>query len=194
RRPRPLLGRARRRRHRRVPGRPGPVLVRRRRDGGRAGRRRLGGGRRGARVLVARLRAARLGPLSQRSRGPARLGPVRLQPVPSGPMDTSVPPAQVAPALTVAPARSDADRFVRRLLFLDPEAPKVSILGAESAFQKSIAISAIRCLITYIALPLLRPVVDLSGGVGPVLGLVVGTVSMVAIVFAARRFFAADHK
>ncbi len=109
-------------------------------------------------------------------------------------MDTSVPPAQVAPALTVAPARSDADRFVRRLLFLDPEAPKVSILGAESAFQKSIAISAIRCLITYIALPLLRPVVDLSGGVGPVLGLVVGTVSMVAIVFAARRFFAADHK
>ena len=83
---------------------------------------------------------------------------------------------------------------MRRLLFLDPEAPKVSILGAESAFQKSIAISAIRCLITYIALPLLRPVVDLSGGVGPVLDLVVGTVSMVAIVFAARRFFAADHK
>jgi hypothetical protein len=107
-------------------------------------------------------------------------------------MDTTVP--QAASAAPAVPVRSSADRFARRLLFLDPAAPKASIFGAESAFQTSIAISAIRCLITYIALPLLRPVIDLSGGVGPALGLVVGAVSMVAIFFAARRFFAADHK
>ena len=35
---------------------------------------------------------------------------------------------------------------------------------------------------------------DLSGGVGPALGLAVGAVSMVAIVFSMRRFFAADHR
>jgi hypothetical protein len=109
-------------------------------------------------------------------------------------MDTTVPHASAAPGLAPTVQRSDADRTVRRLLFLEPDAPKVSLFGAQSAFQKSIAISAVRCLITYIFLPLLRPVVDLSGGVGPTLGLIVGAVSMVAIYFAVRRFFAADHK
>ena len=55
-------------------------------------------------------------------------------------------------------------------------------------------ISAARCLLTYIVLPVLGPIVGFSGRVGPVLGLVVGTVSMVAIVASIRRFFAADHR
>jgi hypothetical protein len=106
-------------------------------------------------------------------------------------MDTVTP--DTAPSAEV-PQRSDADLLARRLLRLPPDAPKVSLFAAQSAFQKSIAISATRCIITYILLPLLRPVIDLSGGVGPALGLTVGAVSMVAIVFAVRRFFAADHK
>jgi hypothetical protein len=95
---------------------------------------------------------------------------------------------------SAAPTRSAADRRVRRLLRLPEDAPRVSIFAAQSAFGRSIAISATRCLLTYVALPLLGPVVDLSGGVGPILGLLLGFVSMVAIVVAARRFFAADHK
>jgi hypothetical protein len=55
-------------------------------------------------------------------------------------------------------------------------------------------ISAARCLLTYIVLPILGPVVGFSGRVGPVVGLVVGAVSMVAIVASIRRFFAADHR
>ena len=56
-------------------------------------------------------------------------------------------------------------------------------------------ISAARCLLTYIVLPVLGPIIGLArGGVGPVLGLTVGTVSMVAIVASIRRFFAADHR
>ncbi len=105
-------------------------------------------------------------------------------------MDSAAPSS----ADTVAPRRSEADLWARKLLFLDPDAPKVSIFAAQSAFQKSIAVSATRCLITYIFLPLLRPVIDLSGGVGPALGLTVGAVSMIAIIVAMRRFFAADHK
>lgn len=106
-------------------------------------------------------------------------------------MDTTVP---AAPATAPSLERSPADRTMRRLLLLPVDGPKASIFGAEGAFQKSIAISAIRCLITYVLLPVLRPLIDLSGGVGPVLGLVVGAVSMVAIAFSVRRFFAADHK
>lgn len=65
--------------------------------------------------------------------------------------------------------------------------------SAENVFSASIAVSAVRCLLTYVALPLLAPVLDLTGGVGPVLGLVVGAVSMAAIVVSMRRFFAAAH-
>jgi hypothetical protein len=98
------------------------------------------------------------------------------------------------PTSTAAPTRSAADRRVRRFLRLPEDAPRASILSAQNAFGSSIAISATRCLVTYVALPLLGPVVDLSGAVGPILGLLLGFVSMVAITVAARRFFAADHK
>jgi len=111
---------------------------------------------------------------------------------------TAVPtPAEptVAPQhATPVDERTTADRVMRRVLLLPPDAPKESIFGSESVFGKSIAISAVRCLITYVFLPLLGPVINLSGTVGPILGLVLGAVSMVAIWFSMRRFFAADHK
>ena len=87
-----------------------------------------------------------------------------------------------------------ADRFMRRVLRLPVDAPRQSIFGAENAFGKSIAISATRCLITYVFLPLLAPIVNLAGAIGPILGLLLGAVSMVSIVFSMRRFFASDHK
>jgi hypothetical protein len=109
-------------------------------------------------------------------------------------MDSALPATAVAVDAPAVPVRSDADRLARRLLRLPIDGPRVSLFGAQSAFQRSIAISATRCLITYIFLPILRPIVDLSGGVGPALGITVGAVSMIAIFFAVRRFFAADHK
>ena len=100
----------------------------------------------------------------------------------------------LAAAQAGVPVRSAADRRMRKLLLLDPDAPRVSIFGSEQLFGRSIAISAVRCLITYVFLPLLAPIFNLSGVYGPILGLVLGAVSMVAIVFSMRRFFAADHK
>jgi hypothetical protein len=104
-------------------------------------------------------------------------------------MDTgiTVPPPDVA-------ERSPADRRMRRLLRLPVDAPRQSIFDTESVFGRSIAISAVRCLVTYVFLPLLAPIVDLTGAFGPILGLLLGAVSAVAIVFSMRRFFAADHK
>lgn len=66
--------------------------------------------------------------------------------------------------------------------------------AAEKAFGTSILISTVRCLLTYVLLPLLKPVIDLSGGVGPALGLVIGAVSATAIIFSMRRFWRADHR
>jgi heme O synthase-like polyprenyltransferase len=100
------------------------------------------------------------------------------------------------PAVTARPAvaRSAADRRMRRLLRLPEDGPRESIIGAHNAYSKSIAISALRCTITYLLLPLLAPVVDLSGTAGPIIGIVLSAVSIVAIVFSTRRFFAADHR
>lgn len=82
-----------------------------------------------------------------------------------------------------------------RLLRLPVDAPPTSVFGAEDAFGKSIAISAIRCTFTYILLPLLAPVVSLTGSnVAPLIGITLGIVSMVSITFSMRRFFASNHK
>jgi hypothetical protein len=103
-------------------------------------------------------------------------------------------PAVSMPIATAPTARSAADRRMRRLLQLPEDAPRVSIFEAQRAFGRSVAISGVRCLLTYVMIPILGPIVGVAGTVGPVLGLVLGTVSMVAIVFATRRFFAADHR
>ncbi len=81
---------------------------------------------------------------------------------------------------------------MRRLLRLPPNAGTGET--AEKAFGASILVSTVRCLLTYVLLPLLKPVIDLSGGVGPVLGLVIGAVSATAIVFSMRRFWRANHR
>ncbi len=105
-------------------------------------------------------------------------------------MDATIPTA-VDPS---AHQRSPADRFMRRILGLAEDAPKVSIIDAQNAFSKSLVLSGTRCLLTYVLIPLAGPILGLSGVLGPILGFVLSAVSMVAIFFAVRRFFAADHK
>jgi hypothetical protein len=92
------------------------------------------------------------------------------------------------------PARSAGDERMRRLLRIPDDGPRGSARSAENAFSTSVLVSAVRCLITYVLLPVVGPVVGVAGDVGPVVGLVVGTVSFVAIVAAMRRFFRADHR
>jgi hypothetical protein len=107
-------------------------------------------------------------------------------------MDSAV--TTTADTSTSVPVRSAADRTMRRVLRLPVDAPKQSIMGAEGVFGKSIMVSGLRCTLTYIVLPLLAPIFNLSGASLPVIGLLLGAVSMVAIVISMRRFFAADHK
>jgi hypothetical protein len=90
--------------------------------------------------------------------------------------------------------RSRADRRMRALLRVHDDAPGVTPASAEGAFSRSILISASRCLLTYVVLPLLGPIVNFSGSVGPLLGLLLGAISVVAIIASMRRFFAADHR
>ena len=108
--------------------------------------------------------------------------------------DTTAPAADQAvnSTPTVAPSSSSADRFMRRLLRL-PEGRTATADQARSAFQKSLVISTCRCLLMYIVFPFVLPAVGIARGVGPYIGLTIGVLAMVSIVYSIRRFWRADH-
>ena len=65
---------------------------------------------------------------------------------------------------------------------------------ATRAFSRSMLISATRCLLTYILFPWVLPLLGVTAGVGPALGLPIGAVAVVSNVFTIRRFWASDHR
>jgi hypothetical protein len=89
---------------------------------------------------------------------------------------------------------SPADRRMRRLLRLPTDAPKASEASARQLVEKSLLISMARCLLTYIVLPFVAPVLGFATGVAPAIGIVVGTVAIVANVASVRRFWRSDHR
>jgi multisubunit Na+/H+ antiporter MnhB subunit len=103
-------------------------------------------------------------------------------------VDTTIAPGGAPPR-----ERSRADVFMRRLLRVDQAGP-VGGAAAERVFSTSILISATRCLLTYIVLPFVAPILGLAAGVGPALGIVIGVVAIVFNVKSMRRFWRADHR
>ena len=93
-----------------------------------------------------------------------------------------------------APQRSRADLMMRSLLRIHERPAGLTSGDAYSAFQKSMLISAVRCTLTYVVFPFVAPAIGFATGVGPWVGLLIGTVAIVCDVFTVRRFFAADHK
>ncbi len=92
------------------------------------------------------------------------------------------------------PRWSARDLRMRRLLCLPVDAPTASVASAQGLVETSLLISASRCLLTYVFLPFLAPLLGLKFGIGPVLGIVVGVVAIVANVASVRRFWRADHR
>lgn len=108
------------------------------------------------------------------------------------PIDTATPARPATDTVVTAPASSSADRFMRRLLRL-PEGRTATADEARSAFQKSLFISTCRCLLMYIVFPFVLPAVGIARGVGPYIGVTIGVLAMVSIVYSIRRFWRADH-
>ncbi len=83
---------------------------------------------------------------------------------------------------------------MRRLLRV-PEGPATATNeSAQRMFSKSILISATRCLLTYVLLPIVAPAIGAATGIGPAVGIPLGLVAMCFDVLAVRRFWRADHK
>ena len=65
---------------------------------------------------------------------------------------------------------------------------------AANAFSLSMLISGIRCLLTYIVFPWVLPLLGVAAGVGPVIGLTVGTIAIGFNLASIHRFWVADHR
>lgn len=64
---------------------------------------------------------------------------------------------------------------------------------AERVFSKSVVISGIRCILTYLIFPFVAPLVGVTSSVGAVIGVLIGIVAIVFNVLSIRRLFAANH-
>ena len=83
---------------------------------------------------------------------------------------------------------------MRRLLRLPVDAPRATEASARQLVETSLLISMARCLLTYVVLPFVLPVLGIAAGVTPFVGIVVGIVAIAANVASVRRFWRADHR
>ncbi|GAB3814959.1 hypothetical protein GCM10028820_11570 [Tessaracoccus terricola] len=92
-----------------------------------------------------------------------------------------------------AETRSAADRFMRRLLRVSTTDKKV-VGDAHKAFRTSLVISAIRCLITYLVVPIAVPLLSFAGVFAAPIGIALCIVAVVNGVHSVRRFWISDHR
>ena len=126
---------------------------------------------------------------------------------PVAPVAPSVASGAAAPAATTttgavpaaggsAPTgfRSDAlpDRVMRRLLGVRALTPGSSE-GAHRAFRISVVFSGIRCLITYLLVPVLVPMASLAGWVAAPIGIALCVYAVVNGIVSLKRFWRSDH-
>lgn len=85
-----------------------------------------------------------------------------------------------------------ADLVMRRVLFI-PAGGAATESDAQRIFSASILLSALRCLLTYIAFPVITPLIGAATGVAPVIGIPIAVVALTFDVLGIRRFFLAGH-
>ncbi|MDN5558040.1 MAG: hypothetical protein L0G23_01185 [Ruaniaceae bacterium] len=105
----------------------------------------------------------------------------------------AVVPPVTAPAQPRFRSDGAADRFMRRLLGITAT-DRRSTEQAHRAFRVSVVISGVRCLITYLLVPVLVPILSLAGWVAAPIGLALCAVAAVSGIVSVRRFWLSDHR
>jgi len=90
--------------------------------------------------------------------------------------------------------RSGADAAVRRLLRIRDGARPRRRGDVHGLFSASMVLSGLRCLLSYVVLPIVSPVLGVATTIGPYVGIPIGAVALVFDVRAIRRFWIANHR
>ncbi|HEV3280357.1 MAG TPA: hypothetical protein VG032_02020 [Acidimicrobiales bacterium] len=102
--------------------------------------------------------------------------------------------AVVPPTSIEAPPRSRGDDAMRRLLRIPDDRAPIDESETHRIFSASIFLSALRCLVSYIVLPVLLPAIGVARGVGPAIGIPIGLLALTFDYLGIRRFWLADHR
>ena len=81
-----------------------------------------------------------------------------------------------------------------RLLRVPTAAKPIDESETHRIFSASIFLSALRCLLSYIVLPVVLPAIGVAKGVGPAVGIPVGILALVFDYRGIRRFWLANHR
>lgn len=87
-----------------------------------------------------------------------------------------------------------ADLLMRRILRIEDPPENRPEAETYRHFRRSMTISAIRCTLTYVIFPFVLPFLSFMKGVGPIVGVLVGSVALVFDTLTIRRFFEVNHK
>lgn len=90
---------------------------------------------------------------------------------------------------------SRADRFMRKLLRVE-STPRTSRTEREAhrGFRIALVITGIRCVISYLLIPILVPIIGLSGMLAAPVGLLLSAVAVVNGIYSLRRFWISNSR
>lgn len=102
--------------------------------------------------------------------------------------------AVVPGARRASSGRSRPDCVMRRLLRIPDDLTPIDESETHRIFSASIFLSALRCLVSYVVLPVLLPLAGVARGVGPAIGIPIGILALTFDYLGIRRFWLADHR
>jgi hypothetical protein len=86
------------------------------------------------------------------------------------------------------------DAFMLRVLRVTPHvAGEASSAPAERAFGLSLAVSGLRCILQYVVLPIVLPLIGLAGGFSLAIVLVLDIVALTLLISSLRFFWRTQH-
>ncbi len=103
----------------------------------------------------------------------------------------ALPSGSVTSAVVTRPA---ADQWMRRLLRIQGDAVPGAVFDAQNKLRSSIIISGIRCVITYLLVPIVTPIIGFMGAVAAPVSIALSVLAIVLGYNSMRRFWLADHR
>ncbi|GAB3617685.1 hypothetical protein GCM10027416_22420 [Okibacterium endophyticum] len=109
--------------------------------------------------------------------------------------ETTLDRPDVAETATDARPRRPTDRFMRKLLRVESTTRTANLeRSAHRYLQVSMIISGIRCLITYLLIPIAVPIIGLSRTASAPIGLLLSAIAVVTGVISLRKFWRSDNR
>jgi hypothetical protein len=83
---------------------------------------------------------------------------------------------------------------MRRILFVPDGPQSAGERSAHRIFNIGIAISELRCLLSYVVFPIITPLLGAATNVGPSIGVPIAVVALFFDAMGIRRFWMAQHR